>query len=102
MRSIDCELALSLRHDGYRSMKVIGISFYYFRLRKFLMLLLLSERNEEKTTTPGASYRQKESIETGIIRRHKIHYEALPPTCNVYKRLFYNSSLVHRGGGVRG
>ena len=27
MGSIDCELALSLCHDGYRSMKVVGIIF---------------------------------------------------------------------------
>lgn len=30
---------------------------------------------------------EKEGIETGIIRHHKIHYEAVPPTYNVYKGL---------------
>ena len=59
MGSIDCELALSLRHDGYRRMKVVWNEFDCLRLRKHLILMLLSERNDEKATTPGASYRQK-------------------------------------------
>ena len=45
---------------------------------------------------------EKEGIETGIIRQHRIHYEAVPPTCNVYKVSLYNSFVVYRGGGVRG
>ena len=30
MSSIDCEPALSLCHDGYRSMKVVGINVFAF------------------------------------------------------------------------
>ena len=59
MGSIDCELALSLHHDGYGRMKVVWNYFGCLRLRKLLILLLLYERNDEKATTPGASYRHK-------------------------------------------
>lgn len=31
---------------------------------------------------------KKEGIANGTIKHHKIHYEAVPPTCNVYKCLF--------------
>lgn len=31
---------------------------------------------------------KKEGIAKGTMKHHKIHYEAVPPTCNVYKCLF--------------
>ena len=31
---------------------------------------------------------KKEGIENGTIKHHKIRYEAVPPTCNVYECLF--------------
>ncbi len=36
---------------------------------------------------------EKEGIENGIIKHHRIHYEAVTPTCNVYKDLFTIPSL---------
>lgn len=36
----------------------------------------------------------KGGFENGIIRHHKIHHEAVPPTCNVYKDLSTTPSSI--------